>query len=103
MVEVAADASGHVGESEPSDVVVANAVAALAAAPVVARRRPARPTIGQLEAAIDAHPWLTDDRVYALEAILFGLRDYADFDGNLPSEFDGLVEQEFGELLGPLA
>jgi O-antigen ligase len=97
---IAADRSGHVGESAVVEVAVANHAAVLPEPAVVVRRRPSRPTLGQLEAAIDANPSLPDDHVYALEAVLYYLRDYADFEGNLPPEFDGLVEQEFGELLG---
>jgi hypothetical protein len=55
-----------------------------------------------LEAAIDSHPELSDERREALEALLSVLITYAEPDGTLPARFDDLVDAEFGDLLRTL-
>lgn len=52
-----------------------------------------------LEAAIDSHPELSDERRESLEALLSVLITYAEPDGTLPARFDDLVDAEFGDLL----
>jgi hypothetical protein len=55
-----------------------------------------------LEAAIDSHPELSDERRESLEALLSVLITYAEPDGTLPARFDDLVDAEFGDLLQTL-
>lgn len=55
-----------------------------------------------LEAAIDSHPELSDERRESLEALLSVLITYAEPDGSLPARFDDLVDAEFGDLLAGL-
>jgi hypothetical protein len=66
-------------------------------APLLAPR--ARRSWAVLEAAIDSHPELDAWRRESLETLLHYLIRYAEPDGTLPEQFDGLVEEEFGDLL----
>src|SRR5207248_728128 len=52
---------------------------------------------GLLEESADDFPDRADEWRYTL----FYLRNEADIDGSLPGRFDALVEECFGELLGP--
>jgi O-antigen ligase len=53
-----------------------------------------RPTLFELEAHAAVEP--DRDRRESMGALLFVLRDYADVDGLLPANFDGLIAEEFG-------
>ncbi len=53
----------------------------------------------QLEQRVAEHAEEYPDRYEDWSSYLFFLREYADFDGRLPSSFDYLVEEVFAELL----
>ncbi|HEX2505965.1 MAG TPA: hypothetical protein VHK22_07140 [Gaiellaceae bacterium] len=76
-------------------------------APVVsiASRRAPEPrtwNLWELESAARAEkrvdPARAEERLY----LFFHLRQFADADGDLPPDFDGLVREAFGDLLDPL-
>jgi hypothetical protein len=92
---LAVDRAGNAGMSEPVRVTVRNVVEPaepLAAAPS------GRPTLMDLEHLVEARSDLGHDRTEELYAILYHLRDFAGIDGRIPSEFDALVDAEFGPL-----
>ncbi len=60
-------------------------------------RGPQRWNIWELERVSRAAPENGDANERA--ALLLHLRQFADSDGNLPVEFDGLVRETFGRLL----
>ena len=63
-------------------------------APLVARRW----NLWEIETALHVQGESNEEK----EFLLLYLRDYAGADGVLPPDFDGLVRESFGELLGAL-
>jgi O-antigen ligase len=102
---VAVDRARHPATSPPVAVELRNAVAPPPPAPAPAPTpAPAaadgRPTIFALTELVDAADGLDRDHEEVLRTMLEALRDYADLDGRIPPRFDGLIEDEFGFLLG---
>jgi len=67
--------------------------------------QPARPAAGawnlnDLRRLVAQHSPDYPDRVDEWQSYLFLLRDYADAHGRVPSQFDALIEDTFGELVG---
>jgi capsular polysaccharide biosynthesis protein len=57
--------------------------------------------INELDALVTANGETHPDQVEEWHAYLFFLRDHASVDGELPRQFDSLVEEVFGALLEP--
>jgi hypothetical protein len=55
--------------------------------------------LAELERLVESHAPERPDRAEEWRSYLFYLRDYVDADGRVPSHFDWLIEETFGELL----
>jgi hypothetical protein len=86
-------------EPEPEPEVEEEPVELVPAAPQAAHRRPEGWNLWDLE--VRARQLAGQDRLRDEEwsALFVSLRDYAHPDGTLPSEFDDLVQESFGELV----
>jgi DNA repair exonuclease SbcCD ATPase subunit len=62
-------------------------------------QRPGGWTMQELDRAVTQHADAHHDRVEEWRYYLHFLREHADVDGRLPSTFDGLVAETFGEIL----
>jgi hypothetical protein len=62
-------------------------------------QRPGGWTMQELDRAVTQHADAHPDRVEEWRYYLHFLREHADVDGRLPSTFDGLVAETFGEIL----
>ena len=69
--------------------------------PAVERRRP-RVTVDRLDRLLHERADARSDRASEWRYTLVYLRGYAGLDGRLPQSFDPLVDEVFGELLGPV-
>jgi hypothetical protein len=92
--------------SEPAPAVVgpAQAVAAATVEPPPAQPPPAPArawNIWDLERRARELAGRDVARYEEWQFLLVSLREFANPDGNLPAEFDGLVRESFGELLAP--
>jgi hypothetical protein len=86
-------------EPEPEPEVEEEPVELVPAPPQAAHRRPEGWNLWDLE--VRARQLAGQDRLRDEEwsALFVSLRDYAQPDGTLPSEFDALVQESFGELV----
>ena len=93
---------------EPAPMQPAPPVPAPHAAPEPAASVEAAPANGsqstgwrlaELERLVESHAPDRPDRAEEWRSYLFYLRDYVDADGRVPSHFDWLIEDTFGELL----
>jgi cellulose synthase/poly-beta-1,6-N-acetylglucosamine synthase-like glycosyltransferase len=71
------------------------------AAPSPAAFPEARPSIDRLEQLVAEHADAHPDRAEEWRYTLLSLRGYADVDGRLPGSLDRVVNEVFGDLLGP--
>ena len=93
------------GEKQPTEPEQPHSLMAeIAAGPDA--RKPAESIGGwnvwQLERLLAAHPKPDPERDYERSMLLVYLREFADSDGQLPSQFDDLVRESFSDLVhGP--
>jgi hypothetical protein len=55
--------------------------------------------VNDLQRTVDAQSGATAEQIEAWRTYLFFLREHAASDGSLPSQFDGLLEDVFGEVM----
>ena len=69
------------------------------AAPVADAAPPGRWNVHQLESLVNERGREFPDRAEEWTSYLYSLRAYASSDGSLPSSFDALIAETFGELV----
>jgi hypothetical protein len=89
-----------VAEPEPEPAAVAAAAPALSPPPAAIPLGASSWNVWELERLARARAGGDVARDEEWGFLLVYLRDFADPDGNLPSDFDGLVRESFAELLG---
>jgi hypothetical protein len=82
----------------PAEPKPAPAPAAVAVAPAPAATRVGSWNVNELQRAIDSQSNATAEQIEEWMTYLFFLREHAAVDGSLPPQFDGLVEDIFGEM-----
>jgi hypothetical protein len=61
--------------------------------------RAGRWNVNDFQRAVDSHSGATAEQAEEWRTYLFFLREHASVDGSLPPQFDGLVEQVFGDVI----
>jgi DNA repair exonuclease SbcCD ATPase subunit len=87
-------------EAHPTPAPAAEPTPEPAAAPTVARvARIGAWNVNDLQSAAEARTDATTEQAEEWRTYLFLLREHASSDGSLPSQFDGLVDEVFGDLV----